>query len=130
MKTKPAKFIWLTAAGLGLFLLIAALRLLPSEDIQKSLADTRESLRAQGCKTDLADFDLSSSGDVQTRANDLQSIGASLHASLNNFELDLQPRADTESVATLWKLDYVQERDSRITWEAFHNETDPLIPIL
>lgn len=131
MKTKLAKFIWLTAACLGFILLVAALLCLqPNDDIQKSLADTRQSLRAQGFKTDVADFDFSATGDLRARAEDIRSAGTSLPPALNNFELDLQPLADTESVAALWKLDHVKLRDSRITWQTFHDRIDPLAPIL
>ena len=81
MKVKLRKLFWAGIICLALAGVVAAILCLPepdNTDIKKSLEETRQSLRQQGFKMDLSDFDFSIPADVQSRAEDLVNSGQSL----------------------------------------------------
>ena len=131
MNSKPGKLILIAFVIFVIIALVAVVpNLAPSDDIQKALADTRATLHAQGCKTDLTDFDLTSSGAARARADDLAAAGYPLLSGGEFIQIDLLPMADTESVAVAWKLDYAQTRTTNAPWSSVQDQLDPLAPSL
>jgi hypothetical protein len=90
------------------------------------VANTREELRQQGFKTDLSEFDLSTSGEIRAREADLTSLGANRSAGLPREWPDLAEAAGNDSVVVVWKQDMLKlpHESDEITWDQFREPLD------
>jgi hypothetical protein len=122
MKLRPGKLFWLVLVALALAGLVAALRP-PSPDPRagRAVAETRQLLRQQGFKTDLAEFDFSTSPELRARETVL--------ANTAHFQFDgpfpehpflMQPIGNDAAIV-VWKMDSLKKGNPS-TWD----ESDPL----
>ena len=115
MNSKPGKLILIAFVIFVIITLVAVVpNLAPSDDIQ-SLADTRAGLRAQGAKTDLTDFDLTSSGDPRARAM-TSTPSATRSSPPSNPSRSTSCPWRYRIVAAAWKLDYASSRTTNAPW--------------
>ena len=135
MKTRLAILPWGTA---GILLAIGVIGVVllwrgPGPE-QKALEDTRQSLRQQGFKTDLSDFNFSTPPEIRSR-EDILNATTSRNGRLQPFgnEPNLMESLGTNSAIVVWKLADVKMRDvysrfssDEVSWEEF---AEPLIPI-
>jgi hypothetical protein len=94
---------------------------------QKAVDETRRSLRQQGFKTDLADFDFSTSPELRAREAILQATDPDHHPSPIAILQSLMEGVGTNSAIVVWKLDSVKGKfrgpDNReeLTWDDFRS---------
>ncbi len=132
MKLRPGKLSWLVLVVLALAGLVAALRPpAPDPRAVQAVAETRQLLRQQGFKTDLAEFDFSTSPELRAREAILSNIA--------RFRFDgpfpdhpplLQPIGNDAAIV-VWKLDSLKKRNQstwdesdQLTWEKFRAAID------
>ena len=129
MKHPPANLVWVLIAILVLMGWLLLLRL-PSSNAAavRAVADTRQSLRDQGFKTDLADFDFSTTPELRAREAVLKTTDPDFRsASFPEHPNLLQP-VGNDSAMVVWKLDSLpkQNRSSynandQLSWGKFRN---------
>lgn len=129
MKHPPANLVWVLVAILVLMGWLLLLRL-PSSNAAavRAVADTRQSLRDQGFKTDLADFDFSTTPELRAREAVLKTTDPDFRsASFPEHPNLLQP-VGNDSAMVVWKLDSLpkQNRSSynandQLSWGKFRN---------
>ena len=82
MKDNPKKIIWIVlAALLGLAAISALIQSVFGNNLQRDAAKTRQSLRDQGFKTDLTDFDFTTDPAARSRESALTFSSSTVHQS-------------------------------------------------
>ena len=126
MKARPGILLWKIAAVLVIVGVIGAVFLSrPDKNAQKAaqkaVEETRQALRQQGFKTDLADFDFSTSAEVRAREAIL--LAATTSRSVNSFQdyPDLMTPVGTDSAIVFWKQDAPQTRSGENLWPLLHD---------
>jgi len=128
MKYSLANRLWKIAAVLAVVGVIIAVFLMHMDNAaQKAVKETRQALRQQGFKTDLADFDFSTSPELRARE-------AILNATVptNNLSVPFQDRPNlmeavgTNSAVAVWELPRLKKQypswpgnNDKLTWEEF-----------
>ncbi len=118
---------WKIARILTVIGVISAAPLLCADDAgQKAVDETRLSLRQQGFKTDLTDFNLSTSPELRAREAVLKATGPNLRSELLANPQNLMEAVGTNSAIVVWKLDSLKkqhrswpDRGDELTWEEF-----------
>jgi hypothetical protein len=94
------KLRWIIAGGLtAMGVAVAIVLLRQGDDVQKALEETRRALCQQGFKTDIAQFDFSTSDEFRARANALTSLGTWVREPI------LMSSAGSNVAIVLWKQD-------------------------
>ena len=137
MKHRPGNLFWLLVPALALAGLLVVLRLPHSSaGALKAVADTRQSLRKQGFKTDLADFDFSASPELRAREAVLtNTVHYRFEGSIPEHP-NLMPPVGDASAIVVWKLDSLKRENrssygdsDRLPWDEFRdavNQNQPL----
>ena len=129
MKRPPGKLIWILVITLALAGLLVALHpSAPDAAAVKAVAETRQSLRQQGFKTDLADFDFTTTPELRAREAILKNTaGNRISGSLPEHP-NLLPPVGNDSAMVVWKLGSLnrQNRSSyddrdRLSWDEFRD---------
>jgi len=109
------KFIVVIAASSGL----GALFLVRSDGgAQKALEETRRALRQQGFKTDLTEFNFSTSDEFRARAAALTNLGHTVRLARPSDNLTLLPSLGPNSAQVVWKADKLQSYSGEGLWPA------------
>ncbi len=129
MKHRPGNLLWVLLAILLLAGWLMLLRLPPSNGAaSRALAETRQSLREQGFKTDLADFDLSTTPELRTREAVLKNTATNSFSRSFPVNLNLLPPVGNDSAMVVWKLASLPGRNrssyddnDQLSWDEFRN---------
>ena len=128
MKTRLAnlhwKIVWIpTVVGV-----ISAAPVSRADDAgQKAVEETRQSLRKQGFKTDLADFDFSTSPDLRAREAILKATVPDQRSTPFHNHPNLMEAVGTNTAVVVWKLHSLRkesrsswrDRSDELTWKEF-----------
>ncbi len=124
MKIRSGKWLW----KISLFLALAVLCLVsivalyvaylkrPDSAAQKSTDDARQLLRQQGFKTDLAEFDFSTSPELRAREAILKNTVSNRFSGSFPEHPNLLPPIGNNSAVVVWKLDSLK-RESRSSYD-------------
>jgi len=129
MKHRPGNLLWVLLAILLLIGWLTLLRLPPSNAAAiRALADTRQSLRAQGFKTDLADFDFATTPELRAREAVLKATASDYRSEPFRDHPNLMQPVGNDSAMVVWKLDSLnrQNRSSyddsdHLSWDEFRS---------
>src|ERR1035437_1984597 len=127
MKHRPGNLFWIVILVLALAGWRVALRpAQPDAAAAKALAETRQALRAQGFKTDLADFDLSTTPELRAREAILKNTASNRFS--GSFPEPLLPPVGTDSAMVVWKLNSLKRENrssyddsDRLSWDKFRD---------
>lgn len=128
MKHHLGNFIWIAVTGLVAAGLLFILKPQPPDNAGlKIVADARQSLREQGFKTDLTDFDFSTSPELRAREAILKATTSTkgLSQPFVNYP-NLMEAVGTNSAIVVWKLGTLKrqyrswpDNSDELTWEEF-----------
>lgn len=136
MKTSLGKLAWKIAKYFLLILLLfaaigaawLAFQSQPDRAAQKAAADTRQVLRAQGYKTDLTDFDFSTTPELRAREAILKSTASNRFSGSLPIHPNLLPPVGNNSAMVVWKLDSLKRENrssyddsDQLSWEEFRD---------
>jgi hypothetical protein len=127
VKIRPANWHWKTARILTVIGVLSAAAVSRADDAgQKAVDETRQSLRQQGFKTDLTDFDFSTSPELRAREAILKATGPNQRSTPFANPPNLMEEVGTNSAVVVWKLDALKrqypsgpDRSDELTWEEF-----------
>jgi len=129
MKDRLGNLCWIVILVLAVAgWLLARRPAAPDAAAAKALAETRQSLRSQGFRTDLADFDFSTPPDVRARAAVLtNTVHYRFDGSIPEHP-NLLPPVGNDSAMVVWKLDALKRQDRSsdddsdpLSWDEFRN---------
>ena len=102
---------------------------------RESLEKTRLELQEQGFKTDLTNFDLSTSPELQAREAILESTAPTRKAAYFNDHPDLMEPTGSNQVIVVWKQDSLRRRtlswpdgSHELTWDGFSDAINQFEP--
>jgi hypothetical protein len=127
MKTRLWNLLWKTAVVLIIVGAICAEFISrPDTDAQKAVVATRQMLRDQGFKTDVADFDFSSPTELRAREAILTNAIASRNPNPFVNHPNLMETVGDDSAIVVWKQDSLKkeypswpDNNDKLTWEEF-----------
>ena len=125
MKNRLWKFLWKAAAALILVGAVCVLLMSRADTAaQKAVADTRQALRAQGFKTDLADFDLSTTSELYAR--EVRLLGTTRNRDAIPFHdyPNLMSPADADSAIVLWQEEFPRTQSGDVLWPLLREAMD------
>ena len=125
MKARLANPFWKVVFILTVVGIFAAIFLsLPAKRGPQLVAEARLALRQQGFKTDLADFDLSTSSDLRDRAAALEMAALNRNSSLPPDQLTFMETLEIGSAVVAWKQNSLRlqfrtwpANSDEITWD-------------
>ena len=91
---------------------------------RKAAEETRRLLRQQGFKTDLTEFNFSTSAEMRNRAAALIFEGQFRPGSSRREELDLMASVGSNSALVVWKLDKFETNSGKDGWAALRQSLD------
>lgn len=86
---------------------------------RQTVADIRQAMRAQGFKTDLADFNLTNDAAMQARAAALDLVWSVPELATNQDELELLPAVSNDTATVIWKQDSLKFWKRQQYWDPF-----------
>ena len=126
MKTRQINPRWNTVWILNVVCVISMAPLARADNAgQKAVDETRGTLRQQGFKTDLADFDFSTSPELRAREAILNATDPYRHYSPVVILQSLMEGVGTNSAIVVWKLNSVKgkfpwpDKREELTWDDF-----------
>ena len=125
MKTRLANLFWKVVFLLVIIGILAAVFLSRSANRGPQLVtETRLALRQQGFKTDLADFDLSTSPELCDREAALEACAPNRNSSLAPNQLTFMEAVGTDSAVVAWKQNSLKlqfrtwpDNSDEMTWD-------------
>ena len=125
MKTSSRKVIWIILCCLLVLAFLSAwFQSQPGKDVQQAVADTRQALRQQGFKTDLADFNFSTDAASRMRESALTAFNARVQFDPSGEPLNLMPVAAGDAVIVVWQQDSLKTEAGVIHWTDLHDALD------
>jgi hypothetical protein len=125
MDTSLKKVIWISLLCIlvlsSVFVWVQSQR---GTDVQRVLADTRQKLRQQGFKTELADFKFTTDAASRAREGALTTFSSPPQFSPAGERLDLMPMAGNDAVIVIWKQDWLKTEGDPIRWQDLHEVLD------
>jgi len=137
MKHPPGNLVWVLVAILVLAGWLLQLRRPSADDAAaRAVTEARQALRAQGFKTDLADFDFSTPPDMRARASVLtNTVHYRFDGSLPEHPNLMSP-VGSDSAMVVWKLAALKRENrsgyddsDQLSWDEFRravNQNNPL----
>ena len=127
MKQHLGNLFWVLTPVLALAGWLLVLRPAhPDDTAMKALAETRQALRAQGFKTDLADFNLSTALDLRARESILKNTASNRFSGSLPERPNLLPPVGYDSAIVVWKSDSLKSEirtsydgNDRLSWDEF-----------
>ncbi len=120
MNTSLKKVIWIM---LGVIVVLAAISVWGGSRLggkgRQTVADIRQAMRAQGFKTDLADFNLTNDAAMQARAAALDLVWSVPELATNQDELELLPAVSNDTATVIWKQDSLKFWKRQQYWDPF-----------
>src|SRR5215510_2299117 len=108
---------WKFIVGIAVSIGLCALFLLRSDGgAQKSLEETRRALRQQGFKTDLTEFDFSTTEEFRARAAALTNLGYTIRRAGPTDNLNLLPWVGPNAALVVWNQDKIQGYSGEDLW--------------
>lgn len=125
MKSRLWNLFWKVAMALifaGALYAIILSR--PDTAAQQAVAQTRQALRDQGFKTDLADFDFSTASGLRVREAVL--LAAAPNRGVNEFHdfPNLMTPADSDSAIVLWQEEFPRTQSGDVLWPLLREAMD------
>lgn len=93
-------------------------------DVQRILADTRQKLRQEGYKTELADFKLTTDTAARARESALTAFNAPRQLYRAGGQLELMPAAGSNAVIVIWKQNELTMEGDPVEWTDLHEVLD------
>jgi hypothetical protein len=129
VKIQPANLFWIIFLVLVAGGFVYALIPPPSDTSrQKLFNETRQSLRQQGFKTDLSDFNLSTPPEMRSREVALKATAPNLSSRPHPDQINSMEILGTNSAIVLWKQDSLKlryrtwpENSDNMTWDDYWN---------
>lgn len=136
MKTSLGKLAWKIVKYFLLVLLLFAVsgtvwltfQWVPDRAAQKAAADARQKLRDQGFKTDLTDFDFTTSPEMRPRAAVLKATAPDYRSEPFRDHPNLMATIGNDSAMVVWKQDLLKHEQppgpdnrGRLSWENFRS---------
>ncbi|HEY4415817.1 MAG TPA: hypothetical protein VGO57_09005 [Verrucomicrobiae bacterium] len=118
MKIRFSKLIWLIAGGLIIIGIVAFLLIQPERGAVQAVAKIRESLRQQGFKTDLSDFNFSTSDELRSRMAELNAVQSALGSGAFVDYPDLMKPLDTNTALVIWQQGFPRTGAGQVLWPA------------
>lgn len=117
------KLRWKITVGLAVVgVFVAAFLLLRSDNSeQKAVEETRRALRQQGFKTDLTEFNFSTSAELRRRAAPLTGAYQAMQSSRFQDNLNLMTPVGSNSALVVWKEDILKTYSGEALWPALHD---------
>ena len=116
---------------IAFFIVAAVLWLRPGNRGAKLVAETRKTLRQEGFKTDLSDFNFSTSPELRDREAAIQALLGTPAAELRTIDLNLLETVDSNSAVVVWKQLSPKNQSSRwprfgdqMSWDEFRQQLD------
>jgi hypothetical protein len=134
MRIRPAGLWWVLLLPLIVIGTAAYFLLFPREEQPDIVNQARQTLRSQGFKTDLADFDFSTSPEMQVRESILKSstFGRAYLASGSGLGIVQYPQlmltCQSNSAFVVWKMDYLEmsrSGDEKLPWNDLRDALSP-----
>ncbi|HXI73851.1 MAG TPA: hypothetical protein VNN22_26205 [Verrucomicrobiae bacterium] len=125
MDTSLKKVIWISL--LCMLVLSAVFVWFQSQrgtDVQRVLADTRQKLRQEGFKTDLADFKFTTDATARARESALTAFNAPRQLYRAGGRLDLMPAAGNDAVIAIWQQNELKVDGDPVDWADLHEVLD------
>ena len=116
---------WIIAVGLLAVGAICAALLLRSDDSEKkAVEETRRALHQQGFKTDLTEFNFSTSSELRAREAILTAAARS-QVSASGFEYpNLMASLGLDSAIVIWRHDWLPVNSGELHWQELHELLD------
>ncbi len=122
MKTYPANRFWKVALLLVLIGFFATVFVSHADNRGPQLvAETRQTLHQQGFKTDLADFDFSTSPELRAREGILKAAVPDRNSGPSPDQINLMETVGTNSAIVLWKQDSL-----KLQYQTWPENTDEM----
>jgi hypothetical protein len=129
MKTRFGSLLWKTALVLVIAGAIGVVLILrPNTGAQQAVAATRQALRDQGFKTDLSDFDFSTSPELRAREAILKATASGNHSEPFRDHPNLMENIGDDAAVVVWKQDSLKraypswpDNNDKLTWEEFRD---------
>ena len=135
------KLRWKIVIGIVLLILgLSAFDSLTQSAARQAVAETRQALREQGFKTDLAEFDFSTTPELRRREQALTNASSdgmmrkpedyARHSLLLQAEPNLMESVTSESALVVWKQERLESLNGEDFWpnfqESFNEQRKPL----
>ena len=128
---KDNKVFWIIILVTGVLAALSAVFALHrGSNIQQVLADTRKSLRQQGFKTDLSDFNFSTDAATRTRENALTFAGGYVLPDLLVVSINLRPVVGDDAVVVVGKQSYLETGSDIVHWPDLRDALETIRPQL
>ena len=132
MKKRLWNWVWKTVVVLVIAIAIYAVWMSrPDTGAQRDLAATRQSLRDQGFKTDLSDFDFSTGSEMRAREAVLNKLNSVQMSEPSQYHPNLMEAVGHDSAVVVWKQvsltqEFPQGPDfsDQISWQEFRAGID------
>jgi hypothetical protein len=109
----------------------------PNTAAQKALTETRQALRQQGFKTDLTDFDFSTTPELRAREAILKAAAPDRTSVPSPDQINLMEAVGAESAIILWKQDSLKlqyrtwpDNSDEMSWDALRQRLNENRPAL
>lgn len=140
MKTSLKKVVWIVLGGIVILAALSAwLQSNRGDYLQQEVAETRQALRQQGFRTDLADFDFSTSDELRAREAALLATAPRGPSGPIRNQPNLRETIGNDSVVVAWRQDSLQrqygsgaERGEQLAWQELRdalNENRPALDV-
>lgn len=125
MNISLKKVIWIIILCVMVMCIVSALfQMRRGKNVEQSLADTRQALRQQGFKTDLADFNFSTDAAPRAREAALSTFSTPLRFNASGARLEFMPTVGNNAVIVIWKQDWVKTGSDEIHWPDLREALD------
>ncbi len=127
MKIRPGKLLGIAALLAAVLAALCTFILLQGDHSgPQVVAETRRALREQGFKTELAEFNFSTTADFRAREAALTSISSRPSANFSGGPPDLLPTLANNSAIVVWQQDWLPNAPEEMQWHELHDVLDPL----
>ena len=131
MKPSPLKIILLILLCVGLFGALQAIWFSSGKNnFEKALEKTRQDLRQQGFKTDLAQFDFSITTEFRNREAALTFFSTTVHPSQPAEQVRLAQPVGDDSALVIWKQDWLKTESEPLDWAQLRESLAGISPLL
>jgi hypothetical protein len=100
----------------------------PNTGAQQAVAATRQALRDQGFKTDLSDFDFTTTVELRAREAILKITASDYHSEPFHDHPNLMENIGDDAAVVVWKQDFLKraypswpDNNDKLTWEEFRD---------